>query len=291
MSTGVTGTDFTFYDLSSGQKSTDINRFFPRWSGEMERLAVFSPHDDDGLLGAAYATLAAMAHGALAYVFIFCSGNFGYSSVEMKDQVVGIRRGETEAAYATLGLVKEQIIRLEYSDFGLHSLLGWDVGREKQGMMARVVPAMRRLGITRLLIPNPHREHLDHEMVAREGAYDGPQAGDPIIVDQGRPTLVKSVHVYSVWADFPPEDALVAGRTTELRANQVIRAAAHVERLIATSLRHYRSQSEIISNLIRMREERRHADGYIEPYLHFDPRPKLDFSPYRRAIAGIDALG
>lgn len=37
-----------------------------------------------------------------------------------------------------------------------------------------------------------------------------------------------------------------------------------------------------------MRAERRYADGYIELYLRFDPRPKLAYEPYKGVLSGID---
>lgn len=278
---------FTYYDLRKRAKSSNIDLLFPSW-GKGEKLAIFSPHDDDGVLGAAYATLAAVANGAEAYLFIFCQGNFGYSKPELRDEIVEIRKKETVDAYTYLGIPAGNIYRFEYPDFSVMPYVGWNVDAVQAGTFAKTLPLLRELGITRLLLPNPHREHLDHEAVAKEGAYCAPQAGDPIVVDIAPPVSIKSVHTYSVWAEFAPTDALVNGRPSDVRANMAVKGSPDVEEHIAESLRRFTSQLQIIEGLIELRKERAYKDGYIELYLEFDPRPKLNFAPYKTALNAID---
>ena len=43
--------DFTFYDLRRREKSKSIELLFPGWVEGEERVAIFCPHDDDGILG------------------------------------------------------------------------------------------------------------------------------------------------------------------------------------------------------------------------------------------------
>ena len=50
----------------------------------------------------------------------------------------------------------------------------------------------------------------------------------------------------------------------------------------------YPSQAAIIASLVEQRRGRLLKDGrFIELYRRFDPRPKLDFAPYKRLIEGI----
>ena len=104
---------------------------------------VFSPHDDDGILGAGYAILAALANGAQVYVAIFCDGWAGYSTPEESATIVEQRRRETVAAYGALGIPEEHIVRFDYPDLSLWSWLGWHLPGCARGTNARVLPWMR----------------------------------------------------------------------------------------------------------------------------------------------------
>jgi LmbE family N-acetylglucosaminyl deacetylase len=285
--------DFTYYDLRRRTHSTDIELLFPGWQGGAqggdECLAVFSPHDDDALLGAGYAILAALAAGARAYVIVFCDGRAGYSAPEERTTIVARRRQETEAAYRALGIPDGNVLRFDYPDFSVSPYLGWLLPAGGEGTIGRDIRMLRELGVTRLLLPNGYREHIDHEAVYRAGAFDGPQAGDPILADWGLAPAIRSFLVYPVWGDFSPEDALVTGSTVDLRGNRAIAAPAAVETTIGLALRGFASQERIIEGLLAARAARRVDDRTIEVYQVFDPRPKLDYAPYRQAILQIDA--
>ena len=77
---------FTYCDTNTGAVTQDINLLFPDF-GKGEVLAVMSPHDDDAIIGAGYAMLAAQQAGADVYVVIFCRGDAGYSTVEEKETI------------------------------------------------------------------------------------------------------------------------------------------------------------------------------------------------------------
>ena len=119
-------------------------------------------------------------------------------------------------------------------------------------------------------------------------AYDAPQSGDAFGVDWADPYPVRSVAQYSVWADLDPEDALVAGRDAALRANVVMAVDPEVEQTVHRGIRAYVSQGEIISDLVAQRRARCLPDGrFIEIYLRFDPRPKLNFEPYKKLLSEL----
>jgi LmbE family N-acetylglucosaminyl deacetylase len=281
--------DFTYYDLRRQTRSTDIDLLFPGWHGEEECLAVLSPHDDDALLGAGYAILAALAAGARVYVIIFCDGRAGYSTPDERTTIVARRRAETEAAYRALGLPDGNVLRFDYPDFSVSPYLGWLLPWGEEGTIGRDIRTLRELGITRLLLPNGYREHIDHEAVYRAGAFDGPQVGDPILADWGLAPAIRGFLIYPVWGDFSPEDALVAGSPANLRGNRAIAAPAEVETQVARALRAFASQGRIIEGLLAARAARRVDGRTIEVYQAFDPRPALDYAPYRQAILQIDS--
>jgi LmbE family N-acetylglucosaminyl deacetylase len=287
----ITPAAFTYYNLRDRTRSLSLDLLFPGWADGDERVAVISPHDDDGVLGAGYLILAALVNGARVTLVVVCNGCFGYSSVEDKPTVVARRKAETLAAYRLLGLEEEDIVFLDYPDFSAWPNLGWYLPNGQTGAMARFLPAMRLKAPTRLVLPNAYREHQDHEAAYRIGAYDGPQIGDAVAVDHGRAEPVRSYLQYSVWADFDPEDALVSGVSPALRANLAIRADEEVEALIARSIYQFESQLEVIEALLKRRSADRLQNGRaLELYLKLDPRPPLDFRPYHKAVDRIDSV-
>ncbi len=281
---------FTYYDLQRRIAGHDISLLFPRWQAGDERLVILSPHDDDALLGAGYAIQAAQANGGEVYILILCDGSAGYSTPEEKETIVATRKAETLAAYQALGLDEDHVLRCDFPDFSLMGYIGWHLPSGVPGTMQCVFPALRRLRVTRLLIPNGYREHIDHEAAERIGRYDGPQVGDPVLADLGLAPPVRSVLQYAVWGDFSPEDALVHGRPITVRGNRALLAPTAAEERIIEGLRAFRSQARIIEGLLAAREARRHGDRWLEVYLAFDPRPALDYRPYHMAIMDIEGV-
>lgn len=276
MSTGI-----EFIQVDKKICSEDINLFFPIWETNKEKVCVMSPHDDDAIIGAGYAIEASIRNGAEVFIFIFCRGNAGYSRPEQKEDIEEIRKLETINAYKRLGIRKENIKWFDISDFSALYSIGWHQPNSVEGSFRRVVKELRGLEISRVLVPNHYREHIDHLAVHLIGSYFSPQAGDPILVDLNKPNTVKSVLEYSVWADLAPEDAMISGRNTGLRANRILIATEDIEKKVSEGIMEFRSQGEIIRGLVNSRAERRiRGNKYIEVYLSLDPRPKLDYEPY-----------
>lgn len=271
---------YIFYDLRAGRGSRDIDLLFPGWSPGDERILALSPHDDDALLGAGYAMAAVQANGGVVHLAICCDGSAGYSRVEDRDTIVETRRQESLAAYEVMGIPAGRVHYLGYPDFSLIGHLGWKLPTGRLGTLQPFVTLLRRIRVTRLLVPNGYREHLDHEAAYDLGRYDGPQAGDPIGIDWGAPTAIRSTLQYAVWADLSPEDALVSGAPTSIRANRALVAPYALEERIAEALAAWRSQQQIIAGLLEQRRERDCGGGMVELYLALDPRPKLDYAPY-----------
>lgn len=277
---------FSYVNTNTRAVSTDLSAIFPGWEGEKERLMVYSPHDDDAILGAGYAMRAAIEDGAEVHVCIVCSGNAGYSTPEERDTIVEKRRAETIACYEAFGIPRERILFLGYSDFSAIQYVGWNIAPDRQGHFRRTITELRNRKITRILAPNHYHEHIDHVAAYVMAAYDAPQSGDAFSVDWAEPHPVRSVAQYAVWADLDPEDALVAGRDASVRANVVIAVEPGVEESVCDGIRAYASQGEIIADLVQQRRARCLPDGrFIEVYLRFDPRPKLNYEPYKRLLA------
>lgn len=277
--------EFRYLNLRDGTSGGDINALFPGWQPG-EKLGVIAPHDDDALIGTGYAMEAVMRNGGEVYIYIVCSGDAGYSDPSQKDTIVGIRKRETDASLERFGIPSSHIVRFDCPDFSAWDYIGYKLHSGAEGTFIKLFDSIRALGITRMMIPNGYREHADHEAAFRMGAYDAIQAGDPVLSDHGKPQLVRSMLQYSVWADFSPEDALVSGGG-DIRANRAILAPAEVEQKVGHALAAYVSQGSIIQGLMAARAERKAAGGYLELYIAYEPRPKLDFSPYKRFVENM----
>ena len=276
--------EYQYLDIRT-ERFGGIDTLFPGWQPGDERLCVYSPHDDDAIIGAGYAIRAALDAGAQVSVIIACSGDCGYSTPEEKDIIVERRHRETVNAYEAYGVAEKDILFLNYPDFSALSYVGRNVSPTREGNFRATITWLRRRRVTRVLAPNHYHEHLDHLAASLMAQYDAPQAGDAHSVDWADPYPVRSTAEYSVWAELDPEDALVAGREPGLRADTVLIASAEVEDAVAEGLRQYVSQQQIIADLVEQRKARQLPDGrFIEVYRRFDPRPKLDFGPYKRLI-------
>lgn len=282
--------DFTYYDLLRGVKSNDIGLIFDGWHEGDERVVILSPHDDDALLGAGYLILAVMRAGGEPYVIVYCDGRGGYSSLDLKDSIVSVRRRESLNAYRSLGVKDENMLHLNYPDFSLRSYIGWVLPNSVEGTTAETIRLLRQIKPTRLLVPNEYREHMDHEALSYVGSYDGPQVGDPVLVDLGSQFTVKSYLKYCVWGDFSPEDALLTNRFLSLRGNIIVKVKREIEEGIVKALGEFKSQREVIKSIMEKRRERLLNGYYIEVYQKFNPRPEINYQPYKEKIVEIDRL-
>ncbi len=279
----------TYYDLRAGTSSREIALLFADWRPGEERVAILSPHDDDAALGAGYLALAAQEAGGEVWVLICCRGCAGYSSPAEKETIVEVRRRETLASCELLGIPGGRVLRYDFPDLSLLPRIGLDLPGGGEGAHAASLRAMRRIGVTRLLVPNGYREHIDHTAAYLLGAFDAPQVGDPILADWGLAAPVRSTLVYSVWGDFSPEDALVSGASSRLRANRALVAPPEMEERVGAALRAFRSQGQIIEGLLAARRGRFFEGGAVELYQAFEARPPLDYAPYHGRIREIVA--
>lgn len=286
---------FDFYNLAEKKKSTNINLLFDNWEPG-ENVVVFSPHDDDCILGAGYLMSACLEKGANVYVIIFHDGCAGYSQPDLKDEIIEIRKKETISALDVLGVKETNIIRFNIPDFSGFIYLGWklpwisDDNRENEGLFPKLVSKLREIKATRLIFPNGYREHIDHTTASLCGIFHGSQIGDAIITDYGEPQKIKTFLQYSVWSKLSPEDALVNRRDIKIRANRAVVVKEAMENKIQKSLMEFKSQQEIISYILGVRKERRieNSNRFIELYLDVDPRPRFDYNPYKNLIREID---
>ena len=262
-----------FVDFVNLKRSGRIHLIFPGWK-KGERVAFFSPHDDDALLGAGHLILATVRSGGVPSVFIFCQGDAGYSTPGEKRGIVQRRKREAVCAYGLLGVRKQDIRFFDIPDFSLMSQLDrrppWG-----KGIFDTIVSMLRRERISRVIFSSGHLEHWDHTAVFYAGIYTAPQAQDPILTDLGKPYPAKTYLAYSVWGDFEP-----APEGQKIRADLGIQAADEDEKLVIDSIKSFSSQARIIKNIVAHRKKRKTQGVYLELYKSIRLRQPIDYSPY-----------
>lgn len=272
---------YRYYDLRQGTVGTDIAALFPGWDEGRETVAVLSPHDNDAVLGAAYAMKAVKANNADLFVLVLCDGRAGYSRAEEWWSIAETRRAETIEAYEVLGIDHGSIIRFEYPDFSLGSHTGWILpGLEgEEGIFKRLLTFFRQRKVTRLLVPGGHGGSADHEAAERIARLTGPDAGAPILADAGAPSPIRSFLIYSAQSAFPPRS----------EPDRAVRIPLSEEKEIREAIGKFASQEKKIRDLLEARREREIEDSTIEVYRSIDPRPPLRYEPYCDLIGKIES--
>jgi LmbE family N-acetylglucosaminyl deacetylase len=262
-----------YVDFPRLRKSSEIGLLFPGWK-KGEKVAFFSPHDDDALLGAGYLISGARAAGGIPHLFVFCRGDAGYSTAEERKDIVRRRKEEALRAYRLLGVRARNIHFLGLPDFSLMARLDRLLPSGK-GLFETIVRALRKEKISRVVFSSGFFEHWDHTAVFYAGIYTAPQAQDPILVDLGKPFPVRTYLAYSVWGDF--EQA--PGRKG-IRADFGILADEAEEKKIITAIKVFSSQSKIIRQIVSERRRRKAPDGYLELYQDIRVRQPINYAPY-----------
>jgi LmbE family N-acetylglucosaminyl deacetylase len=185
----------------SGQ---DITLLFPDWKGKDERVVAVGPHDDDPLIGAGLLINELRDMGIDVYVAILTDGSKGYCKAEQKEDIVAIRKRETETAYAFIGIGQDRIKRFELPDSDLiQHAYKWDTEKGKDtGLIPQLIKLFRQVGATRFLLPNENDFHLDHQAAFHAALYAAIQASEAIVPDLGPPCRRDTILRYGVWSPF-----------------------------------------------------------------------------------------
>lgn len=269
-----------FIDFRTARKSHSLSRLFPGWTGG-ECVAFYSPHDDDALLGAGYLILGVLRAGARPYLFVFCRGDAGYSTVRQKKDIAARRKREAVRAYGRLGLPAKDVHFFDVPDFSLSGRLDRKPASGK-GVFSHLVSELRSKRVSRVVFSSGHFEHWDHTAVFQAGTYISPQAQDPILADLGPPHPVKTYLAYSVWGDFEP-----APDGTKIAADRGALATDEDEQMVIGAIAEFSSQARIIEDIVARRKARKTKGGYLELYKSYILRAPIDYSPYFEVLSKI----
>ena len=185
------------------------------WRGSDERWLFVSAHDDDVVIGAGLTLLAGLANGIASYVVYFSNGQMGYCSPEQRQDIVRIRREETDRSYEHLGLPKENLFRFEFEDSNLLQSMGRrfaELGDRNElcggtGLENSMTWTLRTVNPTRIFLPNRRDLHPDHQAVHNDLIISLFHAQGEIWPELGLPIPeVPKLYEYATYSDFttPP---------------------------------------------------------------------------------------
>ncbi|MCG8477513.1 MAG: PIG-L family deacetylase [Spirochaetales bacterium] len=180
-----------------------------------ERWLFLSPHDDDLAIAGGLAIAVAGAEGVEMRARIVTDGAMGYTSAVGADRIRDVRREETAACFAILGV--DDYDWYDYPDAGLAPWQGRrrasDVSEAPHkvagytGLQNSFVAELRAWRPERLILLSPQDYHPDHKMVHQEALISlfhargdiWPELGAPLEADP----IVHEIAAYSPFAAAP----------------------------------------------------------------------------------------
>jgi LmbE family N-acetylglucosaminyl deacetylase len=179
-----------------------------------ERFLFVNPHDDDACVGAGLTIALACDEGFEVHVVIVTDGQGGYCRIEDKPRIIEIRRRETLAAYAMLGVSQERLHFLGFADGSLGQYIGrrpaasGDPALEGYtGLENSLTHLLRTLKPQRVFTPAGTDFHPDHQAVYKEILISLFHASGEIWPELGAPCALPEVYEYPTYVtmDHPPD--------------------------------------------------------------------------------------
>ncbi|MFP4374904.1 MAG: PIG-L deacetylase family protein [Spirochaetaceae bacterium] len=197
---------------------------------DRERWLFLTPHDDDVVLGAGMLLEEATRTGIRTTVCVVTDGRMGYCRPEQRDDIIAIRRAETERAMELLG--GPAIRRLDYPDCDLPNHAGRrriaggaegisdgastgaavdypDPRGGHTGLQNSFTALLRDLRPTRVFVPTGADYHPDHQIVHRELLISLFHATGAIWPELGAPLPAPpQLYETAIYCDFPAPPTL-----------------------------------------------------------------------------------
>lgn len=222
------------------------------WQGKKERFLVISPHDDDAVLGAGLLIQLAKREKVPVHILIVTDGSMGYCNLGEKDAIAEIRRRESFQCYQSLGVPKQNIVRLDFPDCRLSEHRGRRPAEPENplavgnftGLQNSFTHHLRDIKPTQCFLPTWNDLHPDHRIVYEEFLISLFHAAGNIWPELGKPLAsVPYVNTYAVYCDFaaPPTLRMRAPQSyldNKLAAIAAFRSQRQISSLIE-NVRHY----------------------------------------------------
>jgi LmbE family N-acetylglucosaminyl deacetylase len=226
-----------------GSNLADVSR---HWQGKKERFLMISPHDDDAVLGAGLLIQLAKREKLPVHILVVTDGSMGYCSIKEKDSIADIRRNETFECYQKLGVPKENIVWLGFTDCRLNDYRGRRPVETKEstaisgftGLQNSFTYYLRKIRPTQCFLPTNNDLHPDHRIIYDEFLISLFHAAGNIWPELSKPlSRVPYVNTYAVYCDFPAPPTLrmrapVSYLENKLKAISAFRSQKQISSLI-----------------------------------------------------------
>ncbi|MDR3198559.1 MAG: PIG-L family deacetylase [Planctomycetaceae bacterium] len=203
---------------------------FSNWQNEKEVWLFIAPHDDDIVIGAGLTFLAALQKKIKVFAAVISNGRMGYCTHEQRPVIAQVRREETQASFAALGLPPENLYLFDYDDGSLLQNMGRRFAPNPPdsnsiagatGLQNTLTWLLRQTKPTRVFIPNRLDLHPDHKVVHHETVISVFHAQGGIWPELGEVIdTIPFLYEYATYSDFikPPNILVrVSGSLTEQR--------------------------------------------------------------------------
>lgn len=238
-------------------KSTELKDIFEDYKENKEHWVFIMPHDDDAVLGSGILMQKARQENVAITVIITTDGSMGYNDVSLKDEIVEIRRMETNESFALLDIDKKDIVWLDFPDCSVKLHVGRRTASKGDpciiegctGLQNAYTYYLRKYAPTRVFIATGQDLHPDHKIVHEEALISVFQSCNGIWLDLGLPAgIFPDIYEMAIYCDFDGIPDIKITATDEILD----------KKLEAISV--YRSQGSIIDKLV----EKVKAAGPVE---------------------------
>ncbi|MDR2115697.1 MAG: PIG-L family deacetylase [Planctomycetaceae bacterium] len=203
------------FDRRNGQETISSGNpadIWSNWQNEKEVWLFIAPHDDDIVCGAGLTFLAALQSQIKVFAAVISNGRMGYCTHEQRPVIAQVRREETQASFAYLGLPHENLYLFDYDDGSLLQNTGRRFATEPAdsntiagatGLQNTLTWLLRQTKPTRIFIPNRLDLHPDHKTVHYETVISIFHAQGGIWPELG--TVIDTIpllYEYATYSDF-----------------------------------------------------------------------------------------
>lgn len=206
--------NFQFSVKNAGVKrnSVCLKDVFNNWKECEERWLFVAPHDDDLCMGSGLLMLKATEEKIPVRCVITSDGCMGYGSSVSKEDIVSVRKKETDDSFKILGI--DDVQWLKFPDCSLSLYSGARVAKEgdpcviegNTGIQNAYVAQLRDFKPTRVFVPAGSDLHPDHKVVYQEILISLFHAAGDIWPQLGKPlSACPAIYEMAIYCDFPAE--------------------------------------------------------------------------------------
>ncbi len=202
------------------------------------RALVFGAHPDDEIIGCGGTLARLAAEGTYTVVVTFTDGGTGYSKLEEANEIVAMRRAESEASAQILGI--KELINLEFPTQGLIN------NRETYQKVVQIIRSIRPDVIFCHSNEDKHRDHQTVSALVDEARWKATENAQP---DLGEPWYTPHLYFYEIHELFTHPSILID-------------TTGYHEKKIA-ALETQKSQLEVLPGVISFSQGLSQARGYL----------------------------